>query len=54
MILEDTSMNGVFVNDIRVKGKQSLFFGDQIHLWGLDMVFLGDVLAVRKEESDSR
>lgn len=48
MILEDTSMNGVFVNDIRVKGKQSLFFGDQIHLWGLDMVFLGDVLAVRK------
>ena len=48
MILEDTSTNGVFVNDIRVEGEQKLIFGDQIHLWGLDMVFLGDILAVRK------
>lgn len=48
MILEDTSTNGVFVNDIRVEGEQKLIFGDQIHLWGLDMVFLGNILAVRK------
>lgn len=48
MILEDTSTNGVFVNDIRVEGEQRLIFGDQIHLWGLDMVFLGNILAVRK------
>lgn len=48
IVLKDTSTNGVFVNDIRVDKEKKLVFGDQIHLWGLDMVFLGNILAVRK------
>lgn len=49
--LEDCSKNGTFVNDIRINGEQRLCFGDNIHMWGLDMVYLGTILAVR---SDSR
>ncbi len=47
-ILEDKSSNGVFVNDVRVQGSRKLEFGDRIHIWGMDMVFLDDILAVRK------
>lgn len=46
--LEDTSKNGTFVNDIRVHGSRQLEFGDHIHIWGMDMVFLGDILALRQ------
>lgn len=49
-VLEDKSKNGVFVNDVRVHGSRELFFGDRIHVWGLDMVFLGNVLAIRSTE----
>ena len=49
-VLQDLSKNGVFVNDIRVQGSQKLNFGDRIHIWGMDMVFLGTLLAVRNEE----
>lgn len=45
-ILNDKSMNGVFVNDIRVHGNRVLAFGDRINIWGLHMVYLGDILAV--------
>ncbi|MDO5415639.1 MAG: type VII secretion protein EssC [Lachnospiraceae bacterium] len=48
VVLEDVSKNGVFVNDARVKGSQKLEFGDNIHIWGMDMVFLDDILAVRQ------
>lgn len=49
-ILEDHSKNGVFLNDKRVHGRCDLVFGDRIHIWGLDMVFLGNILAIRKTE----
>lgn len=45
-ILEDQSANGTFVNDIRVGVNRILEFGDRINIWGLRMVFLGDVLAI--------
>ncbi len=45
--LTDMSKNGVFVNDIRVIGNCQLHFGDRIDIWGLSMVSLGQVLAVR-------
>lgn len=45
-LLEDESSNGTFVNDIRIGGKKILEFGDCINIWGLRMVYLGDVLAV--------
>lgn len=47
MTLLDSSKNGVFLNDIRVMGSCELHFGDQINIWGLSMVALGQVLAVR-------
>lgn len=45
-VLEDSSSNGTFVNDIRVQGRKILEFGDQINIWGLRMVYLSDVLSV--------
>lgn len=46
-VLEDKSKNGLFVNDERVIGKRQLEFGDHIHIWSVDMVYLGTVLAIR-------
>lgn len=45
-MLKDQSSNGTFVNDIRVGVNRILEFGDQINIWGLRMVYLGEVLAV--------
>lgn len=45
-VIEDRSTNGIFVNSIRVVGSRQLNFGDCIHIFGLRMVFIGDVLAV--------
>lgn len=45
-IIEDRSANGIFVNSVRVVGSRQLVFGDCIHIFGLCLVFLGDVLAV--------
>lgn len=42
----DSSTNGVFVNCHRVNNKQTLSFGDIISIFGLNIVFLGDVIAV--------
>ena len=44
--LEDISSNGTFVNYKRIKGKQRLEFGDSIDIFGLRIVFLGDIIAV--------
>lgn len=45
-IVEDTSTNGIFINSMRLAGAWQLSFGDCIDIFGLRMVFLGDVLAV--------
>ncbi|MDO5131589.1 MAG: type VII secretion protein EssC, partial [Eubacteriales bacterium] len=50
LLIDENSKNGLYVNDHRVKGSHSLQFGDHIHIWGLDMVYLGRVLAIRDEE----
>lgn len=47
--LEDCSKNGTFVNDVRVPKERKLLFGDNIHMWGLDMIYLGSVLALRMD-----
>ncbi len=48
-VLEDVGRNGIFLNDVHVNGKANLKFGDHIHIWGLDMIFLGNILAVRPD-----
>lgn len=44
--LTDTSSNGVFCGNVRVRGKKKLAFGEQIELFGLHIFYLGDMLAV--------
>lgn len=44
--LEDYSSNGIFVNYMRINGSYQLNFGDIINVFGLHMVFLGNVLAI--------
>lgn len=44
--LEDRSSNGTYVNHARVEGRCTLHFGDTIRIFGLSMVFLGNMLAV--------
>lgn len=48
-VVEDTSMNGIFINSMRMKGSWQLSFGDCIDIFGLRMVFLGNVLAINTE-----
>ena len=45
-IIEDKSANGIFVNSVRVVGSRQLVFGDCIHIFGLCLLFLDQVLAV--------
>lgn len=45
----DHSLNGIFVNERRVRGQASLGFGDHLDAWGLNVVVLGGVLAVRRQ-----
>ena len=43
--MEDISSNGIFMNGRRIT-KQQLKFGDVIHVFGLNLVFLNDALGV--------
>lgn len=45
-VLEDFSVNGVYLNGRRVRGKETLRFGDTISLFGLKIIFLGDTFAI--------
>ena len=44
--LIDTSANGTFINDIRVKDRQQLHFGDVIYIFGLKLIYFGIILSV--------
>lgn len=52
--LYDRSSNGVFVNNLRVKKRQRLQFGDSVHILGLQMIYLGNLLAVEQQDSRMR
>lgn len=45
-ILEDCSANGTFINNKRVHQNVQLQYGDHMNIWGLDLVYLNEVLAV--------
>lgn len=44
--LNDTSSNGTFCGNLRVQGRRKLVFGDHIDIFGLHLLFLGNILAV--------
>lgn len=44
--LIDTSSNGVFCGNVRIQRERDLTFGDHIDIFGLHILFLGDILAV--------
>lgn len=52
--IEDRSRNGVFVNARRVAGSRQLEFGDCVNIFGLSMVYLGDILAVNSQNEGFR
>ena len=45
-VLEDFSVNGVYLNGRRVRGKENLRFSDTISLFGLKIVYLVDTFAI--------
>lgn len=45
-VIEDKSSNGVFINAKRIVRSKQLEFGDCINIFGLSLVYLGNVLAV--------
>ena len=44
--IEDSSTNGVFVKYRRITGRKKLEFGDIVNIFGLQLIYLGDILAV--------
>lgn len=44
--VNDLSSNGVYVNNNRVRDRKAISFGDSIEVFGLRMIYLGDILAL--------
>ncbi len=53
-ILQDISANGVYINDIRIRGTHKLEFGDYIDIFGLCIVYLDGILAINTENDTVR
>ena len=53
-ILQDTSANGVYINDVRIRGTHKLEFGDYIDIFGLCIVYLDGILAINTENDAVR
>lgn len=53
-ILEDTSTNGVYLNDVRMKEPRQLEFGDYIDIYGLAIVYLDGIIAVNVQDANVR
>ncbi|MBQ9136711.1 MAG: type VII secretion protein EssC [Lachnospiraceae bacterium] len=50
--IQDTSANGTFVNGKRVNGAAELAIGDCINIFGLKIVYLGNLIAVYAPEEN--
>lgn len=53
IIVEDLSSNGVFVNGKREDGRKYVEFGSHIHIYGLDIIYLGDIIAIAVIDCES-
>lgn len=45
-VITDTSTNGTYVGNLRMHQSRELQFGDLINLYGLSVIYLGDILSV--------
>lgn len=52
IIVEDFSSNGVFIDGVREEGRTFIDFGSKIHIFGMDIIFLGKVLAIAVVKSE--
>lgn len=50
--VHDTSTNGVFVNSKRIMTDVLLGFGDTVDIFGIELIFLGNVVAVNSRIGD--
>jgi S-DNA-T family DNA segregation ATPase FtsK/SpoIIIE len=48
----DASQNGTFVNGKRVNGRLPLYYGDTVGVFGLKIVYLGDIVAVNRPNEE--
>lgn len=49
-ILDERGSNGTFLNNRRIRKSQRLEYGDHVNIWGLDIVYLGNVLGISRAE----
>lgn len=47
--LTDCSTNGIFLNHKRIRSSRKLEYGDSIHVFGLHMVFMGNILLLHAD-----
>lgn len=45
-LLTDISTNGTFVNGLRVRGTESIEYGTCVNLFGVQVIWLGDIVAI--------
>lgn len=50
--LSDKSQNGIYINSQLVSGERILEFGDHISIIGLNLVYLGDILAIDNSQGN--
>ena len=48
----DKSQNGIYINSQLVSGEKNLEFGDHVSIIGLNLVFLGDILAIDNSQGN--
>lgn len=51
-VLEDSSVNGVYINGKRARGRTELRFGDVVSVFGLKIVYLTDTIAINTADCD--
>ena len=51
-IVTDRSQNGTFVNGTRISGSQRINFGDVVGIFGLKIVYLGDIIAINRPNAE--
>ena len=53
-VITDSSLNGTFVNGMRITGARKLDFGDVVYIIGLKIVCLGEVFAINRPADRAR